>query len=75
MTPESNCPVLVKRKYNITQIWTTSRAVLGIHVNTGSPDRLIGILQPKSGVESSNQSACMPRTAQATERFRDLVMS
>ena len=30
MTPESNRPILVKQKCNITTIWNTSRAVLGI---------------------------------------------
>ena len=43
----------------------TGRAVLGIHVNTASPGRLIARLQSKSGVESSNQSVftCIPRAA------------
>ena len=57
----------------------------GIHVNTGSPDRLVAILQPKSGVESTISLPGLPVSLEQLwqqcwapllrERIRDLVAS
>ena len=74
LTPESNRPILVEQKYNITPIWTTSRDVLGIHVNTGNPYRLIAIQGPPLNCELVSSSYLLiVQNMLSTERIEDFL--